>query len=150
MRLIRPRFTVRRLMIGVAIAAILLGGSLRGSRLWKRSEFFGSRAASHEVAVKRLSRHVFIAEYALKTRTAEFEARMWATQAEFSRKQLAHHRNLARKYRRAAARPWLRVANDPPEPTLADGRVVEPSRDAAAEPDFDMFDATEEAFGRRP
>jgi hypothetical protein len=91
MRLPRVRFTVRRMMIAVAVVGVALGMCL-----WmvRRSKIFRERSNDH--------------------------GRTWAAMMERGMEPgngLAdYHRRLSEKYDRAALIPWLPVAPDPPEP----------------------------------
>ena len=80
----RPRFTVRRLMVAVAVLAVLLGVG--------RTFFLA----------------VFYARMSYGHLSKKFTAK--------SRIEADYHGNLQEKYREAAARPWLHVPPDPPEP----------------------------------
>jgi hypothetical protein len=88
MRLPRPRFSVRRMMVVVAIVGIALGLDA-----WKasRAAFFGQKGAGHMQAWLRLP-----------------------TDAPLSKTR--YHLRLASKYYRAYRSPWLPVEPDPPEP----------------------------------
>jgi hypothetical protein len=87
---IRPRFTVRRLMVAVAIVGMGLGFCGWMSR---RAEAFQARATSH-------------ASLAFRASVADrVDIRL-----------MEHHRDLAFKYSRASRCPWLPVEPDPPEP----------------------------------
>ena len=89
-----PRFTVRRLMVLVAIVGLVLAA---GSWLYRRTTRMKSTAAFHEQAC--------------------FEALMIGPDCilvESPRSRF--HDELAKKYHRAARYPWLPVAPDPPEP----------------------------------
>jgi hypothetical protein len=90
MRVPRIRFTVRRMMVAVAIMAVLLG--LFG---WmdRRAGLFRERRDFHRVHWSAIDEGF------------EVEA-----------PPAAYHRAMAEKYRIAAERPWLPVAPDPPEP----------------------------------
>jgi hypothetical protein len=44
MRLPRLRFTVRRLMVVVAIAGLVMGGGIWGYRMWRLSEYYAAEA----------------------------------------------------------------------------------------------------------
>ena len=103
----RFRFTIRRMMVVVAVIAIVLG--VLG--LWQRSAAFGSIAERH--SEEELS---FIA-LALDALTARDGPRLptGLTQRMLMSRDVHHHK-LARKYRRAARYPWLTVEPDPPEP----------------------------------
>ena len=89
MRLPRPRFTVRPLMVFVAIIAVAI---YTGMVFW-RFETYAMRAAAH---ARRLnSGHSYIYDSA----------------------DLIHwHEQMRLKYENAARNPWLPVAPDPPEP----------------------------------
>jgi FtsZ-interacting cell division protein ZipA len=102
----RPRFTVRRLMVAVAIVALVLCGW----ETWrKRSSYL--ELADQQSALKDHCR--------LMLEHVEFLAeRRFADKSEvaLSRRRMDYHRDLAEKYERAARYPWLPVAPDPPEP----------------------------------
>jgi hypothetical protein len=86
----RPRFTVRRLMVAVAIFGVLLSVHVWINR--RHSDFRHNR-----------DKHVRIA-------LSEYEKEGRKT-PKFN-----HHWEIAGKYARASLRPWLPVAPDPPEP----------------------------------
>lgn len=90
MRLTRPRFTVRWLMIAVAIVAVVLGLS---RWLWNRSVAFRAIADVHNA--HRMG--------SIPMHTGNLP---W----------LMYHIEMEKKYDRAARYPWLPVAPDPPEP----------------------------------
>jgi hypothetical protein len=92
MRLRLPRFTVRRLMIAVAIAALALG---LVQSMGRRSAAFRLKAREHEGTFKTLIGPNTTFPVSPAT---------------------AHHRLMAEKYRLAARHPWLPVCPDPPEP----------------------------------
>jgi hypothetical protein len=126
------RFTVRRMMIAVALASVVLGVTREVSRLgtlareyrrkalvsareerqWRRG--LVARVAS-EAEARRLSA-------ALRPRDRdladlwELEALDWSEHVGEVRAILAHHSRMRHKYERAASRPWEPVAPDPPEP----------------------------------
>lgn len=88
----RVRFTVRRMMVAVAIVA--------GWRDARRMEY-GFRALDHAVRERAFatgSSGCFTLACAINPRKA------------------AYHADLARKYEWAAEYPWLPVPPDPPEP----------------------------------
>jgi hypothetical protein len=114
MRLIRVRFTIRRLMVAVAIVGMVLG-TVEGLR--RRRELFEQRAGmfaqkvSDEITAeqnyrmaRRGNRPGSAFYYDGRTTTAHYEL-------------VDHYSALREKYDQAAARPWLVVAPDPPEPT---------------------------------
>ena len=89
MRLPRPRFTVRRLMVAEAITAV---ATYMGMVLW-RIETYAVRADAH---VRHLnSGHSF--------KYDSTDLIQW-------------HEGMRLKYENAARNPWFPVAPDPPEP----------------------------------
>jgi hypothetical protein len=90
MRLPRPRFTLRRLMVAVAVMAVVLGLC---RWLWTRSVAFRSIADAHNA--QRMG--------GIPMHTENLPS-------------LLYHIEMGNKYDRAARYPWLPVAPDPPEP----------------------------------
>ncbi len=108
-----PRVTVRRLMILVAIAGLLLAAgrawNLRADYLL-RASYHESRARILEVIRDRGEPSYF--------RPAD-RSRPALDRAEADRRHaasVAYHEALRRKYEAAARRPWLPVEPDPPGP----------------------------------
>jgi hypothetical protein len=92
MKLPTPRFTVRRLMIAVAIAALALG----------LVEWIGCRSATFRLKAR---------EHERTFKTLIGPNTMFPVSPATD-----HHRLMAEKYRLAARSPWLPVEPDPPEP----------------------------------
>jgi hypothetical protein len=93
------RFTIRRTMLAVAAAGVILGAE----RLSQRRAYFLERAAVDA------------------DRASDFDMGRVCLADEFDNdavyvKLRAHWAAMARKYRLAAARPWLPVEPDPPQP----------------------------------
>jgi hypothetical protein len=90
MRLPRVRFTVRRMMVAVALIASVLG-----LLVWmdRRAREFRDRRDYHRTCWSAIDEG-FDVEPA----------------------PAAYHRTMAEKYRRAAERSWLPIEPDPPEP----------------------------------
>jgi hypothetical protein len=104
MRLPRPRFTVRRLMVAVAVVGMVLGSGVEVVRRWL---LFRERAAQHAQLVMRgMCNNPMTGTTVPDFTPAEIEAL----------RQSEYHRRLYLKYRDAASYPWLPVAPDPPEP----------------------------------
>lgn len=115
MQLPRVRFTVRRTMILVAVAAI----AVWGSQLYRRHQQFDRLARDHEV------------QEALAAEAAEETVRLLLAQGqdpanievkailEVASMRKSYHRAMKEKYRLAAERPWRSVPPDPPEPNTA-------------------------------
>ena len=99
----RLRFTVRRLMVAVAIVGILLGAwiGLERRRVWLQGLL-----ERHQDRAQLCELYKFIGK--LDRKPAAWIARH---QARFE-----HHLAMMRKYERAARHPWLPLAPDPPEP----------------------------------
>jgi hypothetical protein len=92
MKLPRPRFTIRRLMVAVAIAAFAFGGW----QMRQRREHRLRLALKHEV----------------------LSALLRDGHADTSRdpERADRHKALHIKYEHAARYPWLPIEPDPPEP----------------------------------
>jgi hypothetical protein len=114
MRLPRFRFTVRRMMVVVAIVGTLFGFTaigIRRSAFLRRAEAHGKAAREQEA----------IAEYLAIARTYKINAAGtgfiltpdWSGRAKALR---SYHDQLQNKYLRAARYPWLPVAPDPHMP----------------------------------
>jgi hypothetical protein len=147
MRLIRPRFTIRWLMILVAIVAVSLTGIITAVRLKRRADYFRQRAA-YFAASERFSRQMLGVEvwhltvFARMRESNAREVRLskhlspelskvrdertshlqnehdeLARSVEYYRDVAAHEARMKQKYDRAASRPWESVAPDPPPPT---------------------------------
>jgi hypothetical protein len=104
MKLPLVRFTIRRLMVGVAMAALLLGAIVGVEN--RRQRFLAianihraNLIAWEEVGSSEASRERFD----ISGRKVSLEADRW-------------HLQMAEKYDRAARYPWLPVRPDPPEP----------------------------------
>ena len=101
MRLIRPRFTVRRLMVAVAIVGIILGPAVY---LGRRSSRFKQIAWAHERAMSDGA-----IEAAKLKRRGDPRSKLAYARADF-------HQELWLKYFHASRCPWLPVEPDPPMP----------------------------------
>jgi hypothetical protein len=104
MRVPRVRFTVRRLMAVVAVLAVLLGAGAEVVRLARLAEDYRQRAK------------YFVAAEDVRNLTVAAERMVDPGAARKPDRIAAHYAQLRRRYERAAARPWLPVAPDPPEP----------------------------------
>lgn len=125
MRLPRVRFTVRAMLIAVASIALLMGG-LR--LLWLRSVY--RNAAFAHAAYENLARtmqrivenegnderELYIA-FGMKVEPESEAVRAKrAADASVNQKTAEYHAALKLKYERAACRPWVTLAPDPPPP----------------------------------
>ncbi len=101
MKLPRVRFTVRRMMVAVAVVGTAFGSSVV---LWRRAERFRRLAADHGMFRVRVNDGP--------------ECSMWFKVDGDTTSPVRDEwrRALAEKYDRAARYPWLPVAPDPPEP----------------------------------
>ncbi len=88
-----PRFTVRRLMVAVAIIGSALGITI------ERRERFRWIAVHHRAAVP---------QHIPGIKPLGMEDKDWRL--------IEWHESMARKYEHAARYPWLPVATDQPEP----------------------------------
>jgi hypothetical protein len=105
MRLPRLRFTVRRMMVAVAVVAFLFGAEATRRRWESLASTYRTKAVSfeHRALVSRHSR--------------DHEAVLENDPEQRKLKRIEdHYVALARKYQYAAHYPWLAVEPDPPEP----------------------------------
>jgi hypothetical protein len=119
MRLPRVRFTVRRLMVAVAIVGLLMGTGLWAVRMRTLSAAYRERAFEFggEPAVGRNL------DFKVITEDGEYIS-VHKDENYWLRREWGH--KLAEKYRRLADRPWLPVEPDPPPPE----RLAHPRRAA--------------------
>ncbi len=99
MPLPRVRFTVRRMMVAVAVVAVVLFFAIELPRMSRRARLYDLKARLNE-------RNIVLYEH-------------WRPDQpgfEVARARAGWCRNLAAKYRHAARHPFLPVAADPPEP----------------------------------
>ena len=125
MRLPRVRFTVRGMLIAVASIALLMGG-LR--LVWLRSVY--RKAALAHAAYENLARtlqsmvendgkderELAIAIGMKVAPESEAVRAKRAADASVNQKTAEYHATLKQKYERAASRPWVALAPDPPPP----------------------------------
>ncbi len=109
----RFRFTVRRMMVAVAIAAFMLAG---GELLRRRNAYLEKAENFRHDIVPPSGWDMgggTLSEEEFRKQLAAFQA-----EGEAIRRtpRSRHYQAMARKYERAARYPWLPVAPDPPEP----------------------------------
>ena len=92
----RPRFTLRWMMVAVAVSALMLGC---WAVIVRRRDRFESLASFH----RGMTGPMTIRTFAPEAPIFETATGRW-------------HYELARKYDNAARYPWLPVSPDPPEP----------------------------------
>ena len=114
-----PRMTMRRWMITVLVAGLLLGGIVGRYRLKRRHDSFLAHFRYHVQTVNTWERQ----ERTVRHLARVFEEHNELGSAEHERftagqlaRRVAYHAAMARKYRHAARHPWLPVGPDPPEP----------------------------------
>jgi len=96
----RPRFTVRRLMVAVALVAILLGAGLQLEQLRDRYRAEALQYAQMEWVARA---------------TAWSRVR-YVCDAVRNERRARHYGALKRKYDFASRYPWLPLTADPPAP----------------------------------
>jgi hypothetical protein len=146
MRFHRLRFTVRRMMVVVAIVAIALGGGLWGSKMIRLSRGYAldaqmnagfenlwlQMAAQSVAQAEEMDKSPFdepfnkeaplLVRVIVKAKLGDFEASQRTLAAKFrgfaarEARKAAHHASLRRKYERASRYPWLSVEPNPPDP----------------------------------
>lgn len=122
MRIHRVRFTLQRMVLAVAVLALIIG-ALR--IVWLRNGY--QKAAVYYAAMEKLQRD--LQRFGEEDARAEEELALafgqkvsgeqkeqQATEARGMQRLADWYAELKRKYERAAARPWLPVDPDPPPP----------------------------------
>jgi hypothetical protein len=158
MRIPRIRFTLRWMMIAVAIAGLIIGAET----LRRRGDSFRRRSAYHAAEVATSHRNAedlrHDEEVAREQRTFAYRVgdettgpmdlldRIKQRQKDRSamKGRIAWHESMERKYARAASRPWLSVEPDTPEPPVP-AWVTE-----QAELEKSVGKFLEQMMGRRP
>jgi hypothetical protein len=116
MRLPRVRFTVRRMMVAVAVVAIISGSV----QLWRLRRLYQDRASGYASMALRYVSTPEEAAYWEARWTRQREGRPaeypWPAGPPFVPAIVAHYRSLQAKYEHAARYPWLTVVPDTPEP----------------------------------
>jgi hypothetical protein len=112
----RPRFTVRRMMVATAVVAALLG---RAAGVRRRGESFRHRAEYHLWADGHLTDEAG-GPLGCSTGLEEGDIeRIFCGRGPRECRAFhaaEYHYALSEKYLKAAERPWLPVAEDPPPP----------------------------------
>jgi hypothetical protein len=111
MRFPRPRLTVRRLMIAVAVIALVTGVIA----MLIQSERRRQRAVYHAKMETETQHLMNFYRGDLVLRRGENRDDFPAMLGRFTRRNL-YHSEMRRKWEASAARPWLPVEPDPPEP----------------------------------
>jgi hypothetical protein len=104
-----PRFTVRRLMVAVAIVGIILWGF----RLRTLSAHYRAEVERCEVHIRLTGAMCFFDN---PKSSPEMNKRRLEAQWDWINRYGAHYYKLKCKYECAASYPWLSVETDPPEP----------------------------------
>ena len=114
MRLPRVRFTVRRMMVAVAVFGLLFGAGVTRQR-WAYNRSMVNYHANEERRMRLLLSGGWITE----TDEAGTRKKLRVgrnIEREPVQQRLMYHILMGDRYQRAARRPWLAVAPDPPEP----------------------------------
>jgi hypothetical protein len=113
----RGRFTVRTLMVAVAVVAILFGGMIELPRLWSLRQQYLGFAEKYGYWETRLNGAVGIRQEVTyySTRLPRGPEPSPARLAEM-KAEASYYAGLRAKYERAARLPWLPVAPDPAPP----------------------------------
>ena len=153
MRLAQPRFTIRRLMMLVAIVGVSLAGLMMGSRFTRRAQRFRQQVQLFQalerntrrildLQVQTIESHKYVRDMNIDIVQKMSQLEPWRGAAQYdqniaqierearlARELVSHYSRLKQKYERAAFRPWERVAPDPPTPSASNsaGPVTPPS-----------------------
>ena len=130
MRFPRFRLTVLRLMIGVAVAAVLLSVGLWSSEMWRRWKHNRSSTAVYQAGAKSHEDMIVLNNDMIKNQENYISkvSRSLAHLKESARRRInyrkkvaAWHSAMARKYRRAATHPFDPILSTiPPMPSELD------------------------------
>jgi hypothetical protein len=118
MTLPRVRFTLRRLLIMIALLAVLMAAGLEAAR-WSRlaqayRQYAVGHAAFRDLSLGEAEEYRSAYEH---VNPADVRSRTELLESEAGERRLARHYDaLDAKYRRAARFPWLPVEADPPQP----------------------------------
>lgn len=116
MRLPRFRFTVRGMMLALAIVGIALFAIMEADRLNRLATRYRKRAEDSRFISESYSADMtWLREKHIQTQS-DVEKRAIAKTLDLNGRKIDHHSRLARKYADAARYPWLPVAPDPPTP----------------------------------
>jgi hypothetical protein len=110
MRFPRVRFTVRRMMVAVAIIGIVVWLGIAGGRHWRYRRLAASYASKESLARN------FSSGELTATRITFFLKRPCGESTTSVMAHLGYYAEMRAKYDHAARHPWLPVAPDPPEP----------------------------------
>ena len=112
------QFSVRRLMVAVAVVALAFP-LYRAFQLKQKysltSIYHHEQGKYRQLELKNMNLHVDFASYLTPDRVQKLIAAEEARQG-WLRKQVDYHAEMKRKYENAAARPWSSIPPDPPEP----------------------------------
>jgi len=109
MRLPSVRFTVRRIMVAVAIMAVFFGAA---DGLRRRRGSFGQQARKWQ----RMASAEYIASLSVVQHTTFGPSPLELRISEAHYQLADHYWALKEKYERAASAPWIPVEPDPPAP----------------------------------
>jgi hypothetical protein len=123
MRVPRLRFTVRRMMIVVAIVGVIAGVEA----IRQRRESFRSRMTYHAGQLQGIAdenepwnhdewKRCWYPEYGTPRESPPPSASQREAYSENRKQHIAYHEWMYWKYRLASKRPWLSVSPDRPEP----------------------------------
>jgi hypothetical protein len=113
----RTRFTVRRMMVAVAIVAVLFGAAVELPRLWVLRQQYLGLAEKYGYWEIRLNGAVEIRQELTYYSTSQpLGPEPSPERLAKMKDQADHYARLRAKYERAARYPWLRIVPDPPVP----------------------------------
>lgn len=126
MRLTRFQVSIRWMMAAVAVAALVIGGSLEYARLGSLGREYVGRAINARRALNYASRSAGWTEETWRAEVRRIDEMERASDGWFkigrpthparARRQVAYWGPIVAKYERAARFPWLAVEPDPPRP----------------------------------
>src|SRR5262245_34825675 len=109
-----PRMTTRRWMVAVAVLALVFGGQATRRRWASLTSTYRAKAVEYSLKARVAELNALVADASSKL--SDTDPSKFALADSRYRQISEHYLALARKYERAATRPWLPVASDPPPP----------------------------------
>ena len=137
MRLPRVRFTVRGMMVAVAVIAVMIPASAGSIRMLKRARYYEfwaniyarseagelGQLARVEASIRRSTNPDIARQRALRAGLTEEHVRLFLRDPSNEVRRAAKHRRMAdhydemrRRFEAASWRPWVHVSRDPPPP----------------------------------
>jgi hypothetical protein len=110
MRMPRPRFTVRRMMVAIAVLATVLGLGIEHRRNLRRSRFLQDAEEARNLELGCRLNALAFQRRASRERSHPVNKRL----AELNRQKADYYRRIWERNNRAASRSWASFSSDDP------------------------------------